>query len=378
MVSEPTTDDPPIFEIVSYRKSGLSLNHITGCPADCAYCIRLDAGGFDRKRPTLLLSDEEAVDRLVGHKYFTPDVTPLQIFNRTTDPFLPTVMPHTLEVLRQLARRGLTNHVLLITRYRIPKSACLEINDISRGGPRVTMLITYSGILDHQIEPLSSKLAEQSLRTASTNRANYKVILYWRPLIQGVNDSNEHISRARELAQLADATVFTGLFYRQSIRRHYQDLGIPEPYPSTARRKILPESLDRRVTSAFQNGPPLFRKTSCAVAYVHSMPDYNGHISYPAICTICPAQQIERCVAHQEIPERSRVEELLAYLSLSAPFSIEHDRIEISGLRDEDRYFLQHALRFQVHDTEHPHSPNLHGRSEVGWSDHGWPKEDRS
>jgi hypothetical protein len=27
-------------EIVEYRKSGLSLNHIQGCPLDCAYCIR--------------------------------------------------------------------------------------------------------------------------------------------------------------------------------------------------------------------------------------------------------------------------------------------------------------------------------------------------
>jgi len=27
-------------ELIEYRKSGLSLNHIQGCPLDCAYCIR--------------------------------------------------------------------------------------------------------------------------------------------------------------------------------------------------------------------------------------------------------------------------------------------------------------------------------------------------
>lgn len=27
-------------EVVEYRKSGLSLNHIQGCPLGCAYCIR--------------------------------------------------------------------------------------------------------------------------------------------------------------------------------------------------------------------------------------------------------------------------------------------------------------------------------------------------
>ena len=47
-------------EVVEYRKSGLSLNHIQGCPLDCAYCIRHTYGLWDsasspirpRSRPT--------------------------------------------------------------------------------------------------------------------------------------------------------------------------------------------------------------------------------------------------------------------------------------------------------------------------------------
>ena len=27
-------------DVVDYRKSGLSLNHIVGCPLDCGYCVR--------------------------------------------------------------------------------------------------------------------------------------------------------------------------------------------------------------------------------------------------------------------------------------------------------------------------------------------------
>jgi hypothetical protein len=34
-------------EVVEYRKSGLSLNHIQGCPLDCAYCIRHTYGLWD-------------------------------------------------------------------------------------------------------------------------------------------------------------------------------------------------------------------------------------------------------------------------------------------------------------------------------------------
>ena len=32
--------DPYMSLIVGYRKSGLSLNHIIGCPLDCGYCVR--------------------------------------------------------------------------------------------------------------------------------------------------------------------------------------------------------------------------------------------------------------------------------------------------------------------------------------------------
>jgi DNA repair photolyase len=38
-------------EVVEYRKSGLSLNHIQGCPLDCAYCIRHTYGLWDQRVP---------------------------------------------------------------------------------------------------------------------------------------------------------------------------------------------------------------------------------------------------------------------------------------------------------------------------------------
>jgi len=63
-------------EIVEYRKSGLSLNHIQGCPLDCAYCIRHTYGLWDQRQPRALMDDAEAVALLVGHRYFQPHVTP--------------------------------------------------------------------------------------------------------------------------------------------------------------------------------------------------------------------------------------------------------------------------------------------------------------
>ena len=48
---------------MEYRKSGLSLNHIQGCPLDCAYCIRHTYGLWDQRQPRALMADAEAVER---------------------------------------------------------------------------------------------------------------------------------------------------------------------------------------------------------------------------------------------------------------------------------------------------------------------------
>ena len=34
---------------------------------------------------------------------------------------------------------------------------------------------------------------------------------------------------------------------------------------------------------------------------------------------------------------------------------------------EQPRYYLQHALGFQVHDVRHPHQPHRHGRADIGW-----------
>jgi len=59
------------------------------------YCIRHTYGLWDHRQPRALMSDAEAVNQLVSHRYFQSRVTPIQVFNRATDPFLAAVRPHT-------------------------------------------------------------------------------------------------------------------------------------------------------------------------------------------------------------------------------------------------------------------------------------------
>lgn len=359
-------------EVVEYRKSGLSLNHIQGCPLDCAYCIRHTYGLWDARQPRALMSDAEAVNELVGHRYFQPHVTPVQVFNRATDPFLPKVRSHTFAVLEDLDERGLTNHVLVITRHHMKAKDAERLNQLRH--IKLTLLFTYSGIEDKHIEPYPSHVAAESLRLMSSPaRRRYRTVLYWRPLVPGLNDSDEHLYRAFELGKHADATVFTGLFYRDEIAAYYKANDLPEPYEEPARRKIVPETLEQRVLSVSTASAPLFRKTSCAVSYAHGLPDYNGHYGIRELCDICPLSQLELCADAHRVPSPERLRQVASGLPEGRTleiFDVTERAAVVSGLDTEQpRYYLQHALGFQVHDVAHPHWARRHGRADIGWKD---------
>ncbi|MGI9000493.1 MAG: radical SAM protein [Pseudonocardia sp.] len=360
--------------MVEYRKSGLSLNHIQGCPLDCAYCIRHTYGLWDQRQPSALMTDAEAVDQLVGHQYFQPHVTPVQVFNRATDPFLPSVRPHTFAVLEDLDERGLTNHALVITRHHMQPEDADRLNQLRH--IKVTLLFTYSDIDDKRIEPYPSQVAAESLTLMSAPpRRRYRTVLYWWPLVPGLNDSDEHLERAFELGRHADATVFTGLFYRDEIAAYYKANSLPEPYSETARRKIVPETLEQRVLSVFSSSAPLFRKTSCAVSYTHGLPDYNGHCGIRDLCDICPLSQLELCAGAHRVPSPDQLRQVAEALPEARGLEVvevSERAAVVSGLDTEQpRYYLQHALGFQVHDVAHPHRTRRHGRADIGWKDTG-------
>jgi hypothetical protein len=314
------------------------------------------------------MSDDEAVEYLVRHRFFQPHVTPLQLFNRATDPFLPSVKPHTFSVAENLSRRGLTNHLLIITRFKVTEEDCERLNGIPN--LKVTLLITYSGIAEKRVEPIDSEIAANSLRQSFAAAKSYRTIFYWRPVVPLLNDSDEHLARAVELCHHAHATVFTGLFYREEMASFFQERGIPEPYGDVARRKIMPRTLDARIVGAFRKANRLgilFRKTSCGVAFAHSLPDYNGHYGIRELCDICPASQLRLCRNAWRKPRFEEVVRLSRELGATGVPELGDGAILTDGLNEPPRYFMQHTLGYQVHDRKYPHIVFRHGRANIGW-----------
>lgn len=364
---------PELADVVEYRKSGLSLNHVIGCPLECGYCVRHLFDNFDMKTPRRLMTDEAAVEALVNHRYFRPHRTPIQLLNRATDPMLQIVKPHLFAVLQQLDDRRLTNHVLIITRWRVDAEDCAALNSFQH--LRITVLVTHSGIDNPAIEPVNSAHAADSLRMLYEHADRYRTILYWRPIVPGLNDSDEHIEQARELSLHAHATVFTGLFFRDEIKAYYEAHGLPVPYDGTARRKIMPEQAEHRLLAAFNaarlpGAAPwgtLFRKTSCGVAYAHDEADYNGHYGVRELCDICPPEQVALCAGAWVKPGLDDVVREARALGAIGDVEINDRAIVVEGLDEPPRYYLQHGFGYQCHDRAKPHYYRQHGRAPIGW-----------
>lgn len=363
--------DPYMANLVGYRKSGLSLNHIIGCPLDCGYCVRHFWGNFDDKTPRLLVPTPQAIDMLITHPGFEPHVTPVQLFNKATDPFLPGVRPHLFQVLHALDDRGFTNHVLVITRFKVTEADMAELETLQH--LRVTLLFTYSGLTDPRIEPIAkSDITLTSIRTAVKNKIRTGVVLYWRPIVPGWNTDPASLSRVFDAGRDVDAIVFTGYYHKPENYQYLTSLGVELPFgpEDYHRRKTMSDDLDALIVDAWRATgitTPLFRKTSCGVVYAHQTSDYNGHWGVPGICDICPLKQKQRCATAHTAPTPTTVDNLLVRLGYGhVPYRIDDGHVWVAGLDEMQRYPIQHLLGYQVWNVDSPHFAGAHGRSPFG------------
>lgn len=214
--------------------------------------------------------------------------------------------------------------------------------------------MTHSGIDNPAIEPVDSAIAAAGLRTLYEHAERYRTVLYWRPIVPGLNDSDDRLARARELPAYAHATVFTGLFFRQEIADYYQAHGLPMPCDDTARRKIMPEVAEKRILDYFhvpeQVGAPwgqLYRKTSCAVAAAHGEAELDGawiaaHGDYRALSAHLPGWEPAGGIDTLRLA-RDSVPGLSSY---GLDNLIDHFQYDVSTAPDQ-----RHRARFDAYAT---------------------------
>lgn len=337
--------------VIKYHASGLSLNWITGWTPE--------GDNSARNIPRRLMTDEEAVSTLIYHPYFRPHHTPIQLLDQAPDPMLPEVKPHLLHVLQHLDAQGLTNHILISTRRRVEPEDCATLNSFKN--LRLTVLVTHSGIDNPKVEPVEWSVAAASLRTLFEHAERYRTVLWWGPIVPGLNDSDAHLTRARELSAHAHATVYTGLTARQKIADYYAAAGLPNPSHDTTRHPPTHKAAERRILDHFRTpentaapSGTLFREISCSVAYAHGEADYNGNYGGRGLCRICPAWQITLCRSSWVKPDIGEIAAQARSLGATGPIEVDERTVIVGGLEKEAGYVLQHRLGFPVRSRDRP------------------------
>jgi hypothetical protein len=176
-----------------------------------------------------------------------------------------------------------------------------------------------------------------SIRTAAAHKRRTGVVLYWRPIVPGWNDAPDTMGHVLDTGRDVDAIVFTGYYHKPENAGYLRGLGVEVPFGADYhRRKTMPADLDATVVAAWRTSgiaTPLFRKTSCGVAYAHGVADTTA----TGACGNCAT-------------------------SAPLPSSMWGPTASVSSAATP----LQHTLRYQIWELDQPHYLHAHGRSRTG------------
>lgn len=281
--------------IVEHTTSWLTVNPVVGCPLGCAYCFRHHWSAPDNVHE--IYTPRDVATALESHHEFRPHVTPIAINVSSTDAFLPSVRSSTIDCLMEFERRQWRNIVGLITKCEITESDASTLARLTFIRPIVFVSLA---LISKKIEP--APIAPR-LRTMQRLRAKkIPVVLYYRPIVEGWNDSSDTMRRVLEIAvKHADAVCYGGLHLSPEIAAQLRSRSIDFPINSGPfHEKAIPSHIEarlQRVHGELGLGLPLYKHTSCAVSYCFSMENYNKLARYSARnCTMsCPTHQQVLC-----------------------------------------------------------------------------------
>ncbi len=343
------------LEPIVLSKNFLCINAIAGCRNDCIYCYKHGWDIENKFKPTLLFEVKEILKNIKKHRYFHPNI-PLAVHNSATDPFQEEVIETTFEILDGLESQGITNIVGLITKEYISEEIIKKLESYKNIRPII--FVTYS-FLPKEYENVIVEKRIESMKNLSKSRL--KKILYYRPIISGVNDSEKIVKDIVTLGEKyfdcivrsplkVDVNIIEYMAGKNIFIDSHYDIGL-NIHDSI--KQMLPDSRERVDNILVQSKVPYFKKTSCGISYLFGEADYNTQwIRENIYCSRnCPDEQRKRCLRQSiKKPSSKEIEELLRHLGLECKYKIYDNRvlIESEKIFYSDIKYLRMALKFPV------------------------------
>ena len=243
--------------MIEHLKSGLSISTHLGCGLKCSYCILSTMDGFNNG-PVLQIKPNDLVHKLINeYEFYCRNETPIMINNRT-DPFLPTVIPYTLEILDLLIENGIKSPILIISKFAPPKILKKYFSLLD-----ICYFYSYSGIETD----FNYKKLEYDLKIIKSVVPINSRFHYFRPIIPGLNDDFEFmkniISKFKE--NKFTASVITG-FRVTNLNKHLVRKNTIEMDKIDYNHKLVDNSIYETNKFLIDKNYCIFRHTSCAIA----------------------------------------------------------------------------------------------------------------
>lgn len=343
------------LEPIVLAKNFLCLNAVAGCRNNCIYCYKHGWDIENKFIPQRFCETSAILNALQDHRYYHPNI-PLAVHNSATDPFQEGVTDITFEILDGMEEMGVTNIVGLITKEYLSEEIIDRLQKFKY--LRLVVFVTFS-FLPREYERVISERRLQTMKNLS--KSGLKRILYYRPIIKGVNDSCDI---AQKVAMLGEK--YFNCIVRSSLKVDVntveymakQGIFIDPGYDiglniHDSAKKMPADSRAQVDSTLAQAKVPYFKKTSCAISWLFAQPDYNCQwVRQEQYCSpTCPLDQKETCSqAAVKKPQREEIDRLCQHLGLSAPYRINPDHVllESDKVFYSDVKYLRMALGFPV------------------------------
>ena len=287
--------------LIAEHDTWISLDPIIGCPASCSYCY-LQPLGLTSRKPQARVTPKELLDKLVqrfgkdGPRWGGPAKLPLPMcIGNYTDQMMHSDNIEFLTRYLELHATQFPEHPLcVVTKARLKRSSLVELDRVRHP---VLVFLSQSFIMDDtEFRKLEIGPTSRSVETAENARLlseteNLIPLHFWRPLSNRIVPDLETAKRQLRKLQKAGvrASVAIGLKCGSTLRENakrlknlYEGIEIPE-----SGEYLDPIVENRALRAGAELGHPVYRHTSCAIAFVLKQQEALGTWRYPMRETKC-------------------------------------------------------------------------------------------
>ncbi|GFJ78662.1 hypothetical protein Phou_028420 [Phytohabitans houttuyneae] len=347
--------------LVAEHDSWITVDPILGCPADCAYCY-LGPLGLRAARPEVRATPEMVVAAVEDHLYgrragvIDPayDKTPLCVGNYTDMVLTRPNRDALVRIVELLAERIPRRPVVVVTKGRLDADLLSALDApglpiywfLSQSMARTAGVPLERG----PVADLDTTLDNARLVSRTTHQ---KAVHFWRPFVAELRPSHADLEKlvGRLATSGLSASVVVGLTRGPGVpladERLVTLLDQSMAAPPGEGEVFDDEGWAEAREFAVAAGYPLYRNTSCALAFLSGRPEALGTWRPPFVesrClpAACPIAQRDRCAvaaAGEWTGGATLAARVAAFLSLDAGLvSVTAGELVIGDMIDEFDY----------------------------------------